>query len=67
MKNSVKFRGYAEECRQLLINMRPEHQATLLEIANAWDQRAEEAEAGEAKGGTHPEPSADAAESLDDE
>jgi hypothetical protein len=25
-------------------SMKPEHQATLLEIANAWDQCAEEAE-----------------------
>jgi hypothetical protein len=44
MKDSIKFRGYAEECRRLSKIMRPEHRATLLEIAGAWDQCADEAE-----------------------
>jgi hypothetical protein len=44
MKDSIKFRGYAEECRRLSKIMRPEHRATLLEIADAWDQCADEAE-----------------------
>jgi hypothetical protein len=44
MKDGMKFRGYAEDCRRLSKNMKPEHKATLLEIADAWDQCAEEAE-----------------------
>jgi hypothetical protein len=44
MKDHMKFRGYAEDCRRLAKTMKPEHKATLLEIANAWDQCAEKAE-----------------------
>jgi hypothetical protein len=65
MKDSAKFRKYAEECRQLSKNMRPEHRATLLEIADAWDQCAEEAEASEGKRKKQPDPFAGAAVSMD--
>jgi hypothetical protein len=44
MKDVMKFREYAEDCRRLSKNMKPEHKATLLEIADAWDQCADEAE-----------------------
>ena len=44
MEDIEKFRKYAEECRRLAKSMKPEHKATLLEIAEAWDQCAEEAE-----------------------
>ena len=43
MKDHMKFRGYAEDCRRLSKNMKPEHKATLREIAYAWDQCADEA------------------------
>jgi hypothetical protein len=64
MKDSTKFRKYAEECRQLSKHMRPEHQATLLEIADAWDQCAQEAEAGEGKRKKQRDSSAGAAMSM---
>ena len=38
MEDIEKFRQYAEECRRLAESMKPEHKATLLEIAEAWDQ-----------------------------
>jgi len=44
MKDVKKFREYAEDCRRLAKSMKPEHKATLLEIADAWDQCANEAE-----------------------
>jgi hypothetical protein len=44
MEDLEKFRKYAEECRRLAKSMKSEHKATLLEIAEAWDQCAEEAE-----------------------
>lgn len=44
MKDVIKFRRYAEDCRRLANSMKPEHKATLLEIAVAWDKCAEEAE-----------------------
>ena len=44
MKDVIKFREYAEDCRRLAKSMKPEHKATLLEIADAWDQSADEAE-----------------------
>jgi hypothetical protein len=44
MTDVIKFKQYAEDCRRLAKIMKPEHKATLLEIADAWDQCAEEAE-----------------------
>jgi hypothetical protein len=44
MEDAAKFRRYAEDCRRLAKSMKTEHKATLLEIADAWDQCAEEAE-----------------------
>jgi len=49
MKDSIKFRSYAEECRRLAKQMKPEHKATLLEIAEAWDRCAQEAARGVVK------------------
>jgi hypothetical protein len=46
MRNSMKFRNYAQECRRLAKQMKPEHRATLLEIADAWDRCADEAAHG---------------------
>jgi hypothetical protein len=44
MRDVIKFREYAEDCRRLAKSMKAEHQSTLLKIADAWDQVAEEAE-----------------------
>jgi hypothetical protein len=44
MNDSKTLRGYAQECRRLAKKMKPEHRATLLEIAQAWDRFAVEAE-----------------------
>jgi hypothetical protein len=50
MKDVIKFREYAEDCRRLAKSMKPEHKETLLEIADAWDEVAKEAER---EGGTN--------------
>jgi hypothetical protein len=44
MTDAITFKRYAEDCRRMAKSMKPEHKATLLEIAEAWDQCAEEAE-----------------------
>jgi hypothetical protein len=44
MKDVIKFREYAEDCRRLAKSMKLEHKATLLEIADAWERVAEERE-----------------------
>jgi hypothetical protein len=44
MKDVIKFREYAEDCRRLAKSMKAEHKATLLEIADAWERVAEERE-----------------------
>jgi hypothetical protein len=44
MKDVVKFREYADDCRRLAKSMEPEHKTTLLEIADAWERVAEERE-----------------------
>ena len=44
MNNSKSYRKYAEECRRLAKQMKPEHRAALMEIAEAWIRCAEEAE-----------------------
>jgi hypothetical protein len=44
MKDVIKFKEYAEDCRRLAKSMEPEHKTRLLEIADAWDRLAEEAE-----------------------
>ena len=44
MEDATKFRRYAEDCRRLAKSMKPEHTAALLEMAEAWDRCAEEAE-----------------------
>jgi hypothetical protein len=49
MKDVTRFRRYAEDCRRLSNSMNPEYKTTLLEIAEAWDRAAEEAECEVAK------------------
>jgi hypothetical protein len=49
MKDNVKFRRYAEDCRRLSNSMKSEHKATLLEIADAWERVAEEVQREAAK------------------
>jgi hypothetical protein len=44
MEDVITFKRYAEDCRRLAKSMKPEHKAMLLEIADAWDRCAEEAE-----------------------
>jgi hypothetical protein len=36
MSNSEKYRGYAEECMQLIERMPPDARPRLLRIAEAW-------------------------------
>jgi hypothetical protein len=55
MKDSVKFKRYAEECRRLA-NRMPEHKTILLEIADAWIHCAEDAVGREEKGGPDDHP-----------
>jgi hypothetical protein len=49
MKDVIKFREYAEDCRRLAKSMKPEHKTTLLEMADAWERVAKEAEQGAGK------------------
>ena len=44
MSDSKTYRHYAEQCRRLAKQMKPEHRAVLLEIADAWTRCADEAE-----------------------
>jgi hypothetical protein len=50
MQDAAQFRKYADECRRLARTLPPAHKQTLLEIANAWTDRAEEAERQEKRG-----------------
>ena len=43
MRDPAKFRKYAEECRRLANIMPKEHRGTLLKIADAWIDCAQEA------------------------
>jgi hypothetical protein len=44
MRDPAKFRKYAEECRRLANTMPKEHRGTLLKIADAWIECAQDAE-----------------------
>jgi hypothetical protein len=44
MQDAAQFRKYAEECRRLAHTLPPAQRQTLLEIAEAWIERADEAE-----------------------
>jgi hypothetical protein len=44
MRDPAKFRKYAEECRRLANIMPKEHRGTLLKIADAWIECAQDAE-----------------------
>ena len=52
MRNPAKFRKYAEECRRLANIMPAEHRGTLLKIADAWVECAQEAERDTGKADT---------------
>jgi hypothetical protein len=52
MRDPRRFRKYAEECRRLIETM-PEHRTALLEMAQAWEAIADEAEHGR-NGSTRP-------------
>jgi hypothetical protein len=43
MRDATIFRGYAEECRKLALKL-PQHEETLLRMAEAWLSCAEDAE-----------------------
>ena len=45
MDDPVLYKKYAEECRRLAKTMSPTDQKVMLEIAEAWLERAKEAEA----------------------
>jgi hypothetical protein len=45
MENAEKFRHYAAECLRLAQRAAAKDKAVLLEIANAWTECAEQAEA----------------------
>jgi hypothetical protein len=47
MRNAKLYREYAAECRRIAQSMPPEQKARLLEIAEAWDVCARDAEKGE--------------------
>ena len=47
--NAKKFRDYAAECRRLAQRASEKDRKVLMEIAQAWDVCAEEAERKEAK------------------
>jgi hypothetical protein len=44
MENVQKFREYAEECKRLAERAAAKDRSVLLEIADAWEKCAEEAE-----------------------
>lgn len=44
MQDPARFRKYAEECRRLAQTSAPEHRTTLLQIAAAWTECADDAE-----------------------
>ena len=44
MQDAKTYRQYAADCRRMAEIMSPKDKATLLKMAEAWDDRAEEAE-----------------------
>ena len=44
MESAEKYRQFAEDCRRLAEKAAPKDRIVLLEIAEAWDQCAKEAE-----------------------
>jgi hypothetical protein len=44
MQTPERFRKYAEECRHLAKSLTGDQRDTLLKIADAWDERAANAE-----------------------
>jgi hypothetical protein len=44
MRNAKLYRQYAAECRRIAQTMSPDQKARLLEIAEAWDACARDAE-----------------------
>jgi hypothetical protein len=50
METVAKYREYAEECKRLAERAAPKDKGVLLEIAEAWEKCAEEAERIQRKG-----------------
>jgi hypothetical protein len=48
MRNAKLYRQYAAECRRIARTMRPDQKAKLLEIADAWEACARDAEKDQA-------------------
>jgi hypothetical protein len=44
MQDSKTYRQYAEDCRRIAQTMNAKDKAVMLEMANVWEERAEEAE-----------------------
>ena len=44
MKDAKTYREYAADCRRMAKLMNPKDQEALLKMADAWDDRAKEAE-----------------------
>ena len=51
LKDSEKFRQYARDCIRMAENMEAKDREMLLQIAEAWQMRAREAEKKETPGG----------------
>jgi len=49
MRNAKQYRQYAAECRRIAQTMSPGQKTRLLEIAEAWEALARDAEKGEAE------------------
>ena len=49
MRNARQYRQYAVECRRIAQTMPPEQRARLLEIAQAWEALARDAEQDKAE------------------
>jgi hypothetical protein len=44
MQSAAQYRAYAQECRRLARTLKPQNRETLLKIADAWDNCADEIE-----------------------
>jgi hypothetical protein len=49
MKDAKTYREYAADCLRMAKRMNPKDQQALLEMAEAWEERAREAERQETK------------------
>ena len=49
MQESKSYRQYAADCRRMATTMSAKDRASLMKMAEAWDERAQEAERRERK------------------